>query len=87
MEHWKTRSAIGTKASIPSLTKPNWFSQHGQPTTLHTIQGRKLRAPQAAGEADQKESLVVRGGDRTRNATVDGAPLYLNNAQEPFGNP
>jgi hypothetical protein len=34
---WKTHSVIGTKASGLSLTKPNWFSQHDQPTTLHTL--------------------------------------------------
>ena len=28
---------IGTKASGLSLTKPNWLSQHDQPTTLHTL--------------------------------------------------
>jgi hypothetical protein len=37
MEHWKTHSAIGTKASALSLTKPSWPSQHDQPTTLHTL--------------------------------------------------
>lgn len=34
---WKTRSAIGAKASGRSLTKPRWLSQHDQPTTLHTL--------------------------------------------------
>jgi xylulokinase len=34
---WKTHFVIGTKASGLSLTKPNWFSQHDQPTTLHTL--------------------------------------------------
>jgi len=34
---WKTRFAIGTKASGLSLTKPSWLSQHDQPTTLHTL--------------------------------------------------
>src|ERR1035437_6479803 len=37
MEHWKTHSAIGTKASALSLTKPRWPSQHDQPTTLHAL--------------------------------------------------
>jgi hypothetical protein len=34
---WKTHSVIGTKASGLSLTKPNRFCQHDQPTTLHTL--------------------------------------------------
>ena len=34
---WKTHFAIGIKASGLSLTKPNWFSQHDQPTILHTL--------------------------------------------------
>ena len=38
MEHCKTHSAIGTKASALSLAKPSWPSQHDQPTTLHTLQ-------------------------------------------------
>ena len=37
MEHWKTHSVIGTKASGLSLTTPSWPSQHDQPTTLHTL--------------------------------------------------
>jgi hypothetical protein len=35
---WKTHSVIGTNASGLSLTKPNRFCQHDQPTTLHTLQ-------------------------------------------------
>ncbi|MGB8479564.1 MAG: hypothetical protein WCE63_12085 [Acidobacteriaceae bacterium] len=35
---WKTHFVIGTKASGLSLTKPNWFTQHDQPTTLHTLE-------------------------------------------------
>src|ERR1035437_8901975 len=34
---WKTRFAIGTKASGLSLAKPKRFGQHDQPTTLHTL--------------------------------------------------
>ena len=35
---------IGTKASGLSLTKPNWLSQHDQPTTLHTPSLPRLQA-------------------------------------------
>jgi hypothetical protein len=42
MEHWKTHSAIGTKASALSLTKPSWPSQHDLPTTLHTLHLKPL---------------------------------------------
>jgi hypothetical protein len=38
MALWNTHSVIGTKASGPSLTKPNRFWQHDLPTTLHTLQ-------------------------------------------------
>src|ERR1035437_3455901 len=34
---WKTHSVTGTKASGLSLTRPNRFCQHDQPTTLHTL--------------------------------------------------
>ena len=36
MEHWKTHTAIGTKASGHFMPKPNRFCQHDLPTTLHT---------------------------------------------------
>jgi hypothetical protein len=61
---WKARSAIGTKASGPSLTKPSWLSQRDQPTTLHTLlKPSTTGIPRKARDGKRKANEKAQSGD------------------------
>jgi hypothetical protein len=36
---YRSRGALWPSFALARITKPNWFSQHDQPTTLHTLPG------------------------------------------------
>jgi hypothetical protein len=56
---WKTHSAIGTKASGLSQTKPSRSCQHDLHTTLHTFAADSLVPSQVSSQVGSRISQVA----------------------------